>query len=175
MEVSGALDWIVSPTSASAFWNAFWVFLGIVVGAFIQYLLGLLNVLAARRTALRVLQTEVQMNLSEAENFRVRLAYLRERISAQQISEDEIFVGMREFDYSALNPLMASGYFHSSLGPDRARAYLEFLRFFNNNSADVVNSMLRTEHERGKSLDYVDWLERKSHQLEQGLASIGTK
>ncbi|MCB1370122.1 MAG: hypothetical protein H6896_12190 [Rhodovulum sp.] len=170
--MSGVENGLSVAAMAGAFWNAFWVFIGIVAGALIQYLFSMLNVRAARKTAAQVLTTEIQMNLSEASRFRERLEYLKDRIAAHQIKSEDIYVSMAEFDYSALNPLVASGYFHSALGPEKAKAYLEFLRFFNNGSCDVVNSMLRTEHDRGKSIEYLNWLKNKSKELEGRLVYV---
>lgn len=166
---ASVVDWALI---FSGFWSAFWLFFGIVVGALIQYGLGRAAARDARRLALQVLKVEIQMNLLEAERFRERILYLRERISADQIETEDIFVTTSGFDYSALPPLVNSGFFHSSLGADSVRRYLEFQRFFNNGYATTINSVLRTEHERGKSLDYLDWLETRASYLKAEMAAI---
>lgn len=156
----------------SGFWNAFWLFLGIVAGAMVQYALSRLQQRDARITAGQVLKTEIDINLKEAERFRARLRQIKGRIGAGQMEPRNLFVSMQGFDYSALNPLVSSGFFHSSLGPERAEAYLEFLRFFNNNNANIITDILREEHYKNTSVQYIQWLEDKSLELEVRLRAV---
>jgi hypothetical protein len=159
------LDGFAAILAGNAFANAFWVFVGVVVGALIQYLLGWLTVRSQKKNAMKALLTEVSMNRSEVAEFKKRLGYLRERIAANQISEIDLFVSMQGFDYSIVNPLVSSGHFHVLLGHKDVKNYFEFMKFFNNSSAELINSMLRTEHEKAKSLDYLTLLEEKASAL----------
>lgn len=160
--------------AGNAFANAFWVFIGIVAGACIQFLLGMLTQRGQRKNAIRVLRTEIEMNLSQLESLLERVNYLRERISANQISDQDLLISMHGFDYSAVNPLVASGYFHILLGHKHVKQYFDFMRFFNNNSAEIINSTLRTEHAGSKSLDYLEKLRSQCADLGFGLNQVLT-
>jgi len=151
--------------AGNAFANAFWVFVGVVAGALIQYLLGWLTLHSQKKNAMKALLTEISMNREEVKEFEKRIRYLRERISASQISDADLFISMQGFDYSIVNPLVESGHFHVLLGHKDVKNYFEFMKFFNNNNAQLINSMLRTEHEKSKSLDYLIWLEDKAKTL----------
>jgi hypothetical protein len=157
---------------ADTFANGFWVFVGIVAGAFIQYLLGWIQLRAQRRNAIKMLQIEVEMNLSELEKFKERINYLKERILANQISEKDIFVNTQGFDYSVAQPLNLSGLFHSLLGHEKLKMYFDFLRFFNDRNGEIINSMLQLEHARNKSLNYLDFLLERSKVLGEGLQKV---
>jgi hypothetical protein len=156
----------------SAFQNAFWIFLGIVAGAVIQHLLHRLNIRWQRNVAFRILKAEIELNLEALASLRARVGYLKDRISASQISENDLFISMEQFDYSALGPLIGQGFFHSMLGPDLMKKYFSFSRIFNNGYAETINSMIRLKHEEGKSLDYLDGVLAAITQAEQELNII---
>lgn len=115
------------------------------------------------------------MNCAEVGNFLELITYLKDRVGAGQIETENLLVSMQAFDYSALNPLVNSGNFHSMLSADDVRSYLEFARFFSNGNEQVVNSQLRTEHDRGKSIDYLDWLSHKASALKQSMEAVGQR
>ena len=79
---------------------------------------------------------------------------------------------MQGFDYSIVNPLVMSGHFHVMLGHERVVKYFNFMRFFSNQNASTVNSMLRTEHEKAKSLDYLAYLDAKIREVAKGLTEV---
>ena len=158
--------------TSPAFQNAFWVFVGIVAGAIIQYILAAQSMREHRANARRVLETEVALNLSEAEHFKKRLSYIKERLAAGQISDSDLFVTMHGFDYSAITPIVNSGHFHTMLSAEGVRRYLQFMRFFNNENAKWINSMFSTEHGRGKSMDFIDWLFGQVDTLCLGLQNL---
>ena len=166
------VNWITDLTSSSAFLNAFWIFIGIVAGAFIQHLLNRLTFRSQAKMALKVLQIEIAYNLSEVEAFEQHLRWLKDRISAGQISEDEMYFPMQRFDYSAIGPLMNAGYFHVLLGAARMKHYLEFNNFFRIVNGESLTMMLRTEHGRGKSLEMLEWVERRTKELKAGMADL---
>ena len=60
---------------SSAFATAFWVFVGIVAGALIQYLLSRIFLREQIKNALVMLKTEIEMNLSEVERFEKRIRF----------------------------------------------------------------------------------------------------
>ena len=168
-------DGVTQIVSSNGFANAFWIFVGIVTGAFIQFLFQVLISRQQRKNALTVLKVEIEMNLGEVESFRSHLAYLRERIAAQQITEENIFISMKAFDYSAVGPLGSSGHFHYQLGSKGIRSYLNFLRFFSNDNAEILNSMLKTEHAAGRSLDLIQRLDAHAETLANEYAALKDK
>lgn len=161
-----------SILAGNAFANAFWVFVGVVAGAFVQYFLNWLNQRSQRKNAMKALLTEISLNLNQVKVFRDRVTYLVERVKENQIAADDLFVNMQGFDYSIVNPLVQAGYFHVMLGHAKVEQYFEFMRFFNNQNGQVINSMLRTEHEKAKALDYLAWLEGEIRKRESGLNEV---
>jgi hypothetical protein len=170
--VSDIVQGFQAVLSGNAFANAFWVCLGIIAGALVQFLLNWIVSLSQRRNALAALRTEIELNLGESASIRARLIYIKERLAAGQIQEADLFLSMQGFDYSIVNPLVVTGHFHVTLGAMKVRRYFEFMRFLNNSNAQVINSMMRTEHERGQSLNYLDWLIKKVDELNEGLKLI---
>lgn len=158
-----------------AFWNGLWVFVGIGAGAGIQYRLMQKIATKQKEMALTVLKTEAEMNCAEVYSLLDRIVYLKERVGASQIEHDDLFVSMQTFGYSALNPLVNSGHFHSMLSAEDVRAYLGSARFFSNGNAEIVNSHLRTEHGRGKSIDYLDLIAQKARSLKKAMVVIAQK
>ena len=75
-----------------AFWNGFWVFVGVVAGAGIQYRLMKKTVAEQRVMAFKVLKTETEMNCAEVDHFLERITYLKERVGANQIATDDLFI-----------------------------------------------------------------------------------
>jgi hypothetical protein len=166
-------DGIAQVASSNGFANAFWILVGIMVGALIQFMFHVLVERRQRNNALAVLSVEIEMNLTELQSFREWLRYLRERIAANQITPENIFISMKGFDYSALGPLVSSGHFHYQLGPQGTRSYINFVRFFSNDNADLINSKLQTEHAAGRSLDFIQALD--NHAVNLGLAYAALK
>lgn len=161
--------------SWSVFANAFWVFVGIVAGAFIQFLLNWLTLRSQRKNAGRALDTEIQLNINHINAFRDRIKVLRERISAGQVQDQDLFLSMQGFDYSIVSPLVAAGHFHIMLGPERVNQYFDFMRFFNNENGKMINSMLVSEHANDRSLAYLEWLDRQATQLSNALTDVRPK
>jgi hypothetical protein len=147
------------------FANAFWLFLGIVAGAFVQHFLNFLTTRRQASNALRVMQVEITYNLDEVDAFLRHVEWLKGRIAAGQIEEDKIFLPMHKFDYSTIGPLSNSGHFHMLLGADNLRKYLEFLYFFQSENASFLTQRLRLEHGVNNSMAYLDWIaeEAQSH------------
>lgn len=165
-------DGLAQIVSSNGFANGFWILVGIVAGALIQFVFQVLVEKRQRKNALAVLSVEIEMNLTELQAFRDRLAYLRERIAANQIDPDNIFVSMKGFDYSALGPLVSSGHFHYQLGAQGTRSYINFVRFFSNDNAEIINSKLQTEHAAGRSLDFIQALDAHAVSLGNAYASL---
>ncbi|MDR7123989.1 hypothetical protein J2X53_000795 [Pseudorhodobacter sp. 4114] len=170
--MSGLIEGFAAILSGNAFANAFWVFVGIVSGAIIQHLLGWINQASQRKYAKTALKTEIDLNLDEIKHFLTRIDFLRSRISAGQINENDLFISMQGFDYSIVNPLVMSGHFHVMLGHEKVSRYFSFMRFFNAQNSHVINSNLRMEHERMKSLDYLSGLQDETERLSFGLEEV---
>lgn len=158
--------------ASNGFANAFWIFLGIVCGVLIQFFFNWLTARQQRRNAVEVLKVEIEMNLVELDLFLQKLNFLRERIAANQIEPNEVFVSMQGFDFSAMSPLIATGHFHHYLGSSGSRAYFEFARFFSDANAVNLNSMLKTDHASGKSLALLKLLEERSAELGVSYGSL---
>ncbi len=111
------------------------------------------------------MQVEITYNLDEVDSFLKHIQWLKGRISAGQIEEDQIFLPMHKFDYSTIGPLSNYGHFHMLLGADNLRKYLEFYYFFRSDNASFLTQRLKLEHGANNSMAYLDWIEEeaKSH------------
>ncbi|TDK41007.1 hypothetical protein [Antarcticimicrobium luteum] len=158
--------------NSPAFQNGFWVFVGIVAGAFIQYFLGYLQGRKQAKNALKVMQIEIEYNLGEVKALLDHIEWMRSRISAGQILVGDLFFPMEKFDYSSIAPLANSGYFHILLGPERVKKYLEFNNFFRVENGSSLTSMLRTEHGAENSLNFLDNVKVRALELAKGLDQI---
>ena len=164
---------IVSELWANAaFQNALWLFLGIVAGALVQFMLSRMQVRSGANNALRVMKTEIELNLDEYENFKRQIARLKELISAGQVNEGELLITMEGFNYSAVNPLVQQGFFHYMLGAEKAKEYFAFMRFFNNDNANVLTNILRNQHQLSKSIAFLNYIESKGFERREGLSEI---
>jgi hypothetical protein len=148
------------------------VFVGVVAGALIQHFLNTLQTRRQAKNALAVMQIEIAYNRSEVESFRERLTWLKSRIASKQIADDDLFLPMQKFDYSSIGPLTNAGFFHVLLGPEKVRAYLEFYNFFRVENGAQLTAMLKTEHEAGKSMAFLEWVERRTDEVLSALEPI---
>jgi len=160
-------------TFSYALANAFWVFVGIVAGAFIQFALGRVQVRYQAKNAFRVMKAEIELNLDAHARFNEQIARLKELVSAGQLAPDELFISMQEFDYSAIPPLVSQGHFHFMLGPEKAKHYFEFMRFFNVGNSKVLTDVLRREHGAGRSIEAIRWIESRGNEVSKNLREIG--
>lgn len=148
------------------------MFLGVLAGALIQYWLSQIQFRKHQANARLVLETEIDLNLIEANAIKARISFLKERVASGQIEQEELFFNMQAFDYSAIGPLVNSGHFHAMLGSEGVKKYLEFMRYFNNDNANNLNSMLHSEYEKNKSMAFLDWMLQRCDELSSGLLSL---
>ena len=152
----------------------FWVFIGVVAGAFIQYGLGKLETFSRKKNAIQALQTEIELNLTEYENFKKQISLLRDKVSAAQVNPDDLFINMQGFDYSIVQPLNFSGHFHTMLGSEKVRQYFDFMRYFNINNASFLTEFLRSQHEKGKSIELLNLISDQAEIKSAALKKIIT-
>jgi hypothetical protein len=150
---------------SNAFANAFWILIGIVIGVLIQYLFHRVQGSEQRRNALKVIEIEVALNLDIYDTFLSRVKHLRGKISSGQVKAEDLYFDMSEFDFSAMHPLVNSGYFHVELGVDKVRRYYRFVRFFSSINGNFLTGQLRDAHASSQSLDFLDQFERRCEEL----------
>jgi hypothetical protein len=102
--------------TTSEFQTDFWLFLGVVAGALIQFFLGKLQARDATKRALAMMKIEVKHNILEANKLLAHIGWLKSRISGNQIETEQISFPMQSFDYSAIGPLNQYGYLHLLFG-----------------------------------------------------------
>lgn len=151
------------------------VFVGIVVGVIVQVAANWFTQRWQRSNAIDVLKCEIELNLTEVGKLKESLTTLRQRISAGQVSDSNLYIDMSSFDYSAMNPLVHSGYFHKILGSEGVQRYLTAVRLFNNSRAEFLTTKLAEEHAAGSSLAFLDWFEGMVAKGEQALRDTGKK
>ncbi|WP_425099636.1 hypothetical protein [Tropicibacter sp. S64] len=159
-------------TFQAAFANAFWVFVGVVAGALIQSALGFVERNRQGSSALQVLQIEAQFNLEELQVFKDEIARQKVLLTAGEINSQQVFFPMASFDYSALGPVNNSGYLHLLLGSDLLKELLSFSKFFNNRNGEILHAQLQQEAAQNRSVHFLDRVEKRASELEQGLMRI---
>ena len=140
------------------FWNAFWVFIGIVAGALIQYGFYWLTQRSQQSNAKKIFLAEIIINRIELENVKKDIIRKKERFAARQIEESDFFFDFRGFNYRIVDPLINSGHFHKFMGPEGVAKYFKFMNELNYVTAERLQLELKAKHEIGKSLDYLDKL-----------------
>lgn len=144
------------PT-VDAFWNGFWVFVGIVAGAIIQYFLGRLTQWDQRRNAGMIFKSEIAINRAELEMLKRNVQRKKERFSGNQITEFDFLFDLADFNYQIVGPLISAGWFHKMLGPEGVKHYFRFMNSLNIQAALRYHDLLAEAHQRNESLEWLDW------------------
>ena len=141
-----------------SFWNAFWLFLGVVAGALIQFILNWVSTRLQRKSAKRVFRVETSINRTALEVLETSLNRKKERFVAGQVGDSDYFIDMSAFNYRIVDPLINAGYFHDFLGAEGVQRYMRYAGELNVNNAQNLSGILRQETEAGRSLGFLDWL-----------------
>lgn len=160
---------------SGTFWEsqALWVFIGIVAGALIQFLLGQLQFWMFRRNAKKLFRVETEINRSELSKLKLDIERKKQRFVANQQTSDDYFFDLSDFNYRIIDPLINSGQFHAILGPEAVANYFRFLNALRSDRAVNWQNALRQQHEHGKSLQFFDWLlETKMKEWEGFLSTV---
>jgi len=145
-------------TLFAAFSNGFWVFIGIVAGALIQYSLNWIGQQNQRKNAKRVFRVETAINRDALDALSETLRRKKERFIAGQKTDQDFFIDMSAFNYRIVDPLINAGYFHDLLGSIGVQRYFRYAGELNTGNAQNLMSLLRQEDEAGRSLSLLDWI-----------------
>lgn len=152
--------------------TGFWVFVGVVAGALIQYLFFRLTLHFQRRNAREVLLAEIEINKDELNNVLRQIARKKERFVSGQQKDHDLKFDFSGFNYRMVDPLINSGHFHSILGPEGVKRYFRFMSDLNYQSAENYSNYLEAEHKNGRSIDMLDHLlEHKALEWRDTLAA----
>ncbi|MEJ6392340.1 hypothetical protein V8J82_03680 [Gymnodinialimonas sp. 2305UL16-5] len=162
----------MSEAAMFALSNAFWVFVGIVAGAFIQFLLSKIQARSQFSAILDVMKTELALNIDEYENLKLRLAGLKTRIGAGQVTDSALYIPMEGFDYSATLAQIRFGNFHYILGKDYSQRSLEFMRYFSTGNGHIKSHILKDQHAKDRSLDFIDHFLREADDIVDNLRPL---
>jgi hypothetical protein len=138
--------------------NGFWIFLGIIVGAVVQFLFQKILQYDQRRNAIKLLKIEVDINKGALERLEAQLERTKTRIGSGQVSEDNLFIDFSEFIYRIADPLINSGYFHLLLDAEGVKAYFKFVNELNYQKANDLTIILREKHIENGSMEFMEWL-----------------
>lgn len=152
------IDGISAILSGNAFANAFWVFVGIVAGALIQYLLGWLSLRSQRRNARRLFGVEATINRQALDDLKESFRRKKDRFVAGQVADTDYYIDMSRFNYRIVDPLVNSGHFHDILGPEGVQRYFRYAGDLNIENAKSLLAIFRQEAESGRSLNFLDWI-----------------
>jgi len=151
LEINEAQWWI-------AFSNAFWIFIGILVGTVVQYLMQRTLMWHQRQNAKKLFRIEIEINQGELDRLGVDIENkLRLFASGEQLDHDFYF-DMSAFNYRMLDPLINSGHFHEILGLHGVKSYFKFANDCNEANARVLQSELRRQAELGGAVRYLQWI-----------------
>jgi hypothetical protein len=159
-----------------AFSNAFWVFVGIVAGALIQFLFHYIILRSQRRNARLLFRSEIEINQGVLAQVEQQIRKKKERFAANQKEESDYWFDFKSFNYRMVDPLINSGHFHAILGPECVKRYFEFMNDLNVEAAVRAEHLLRREDDEGRSLKCLDWfLDTKIPYWKQTLTTIRSK
>ena len=158
------------------FFNSFWLFLGIVAGAGIQFTLSWIVQRQQRSMAKKLFRVETEINRRELLKLTESIRRMKERFIARQVSEQDFFIDMSGFNYRIIDPLVNTGHFHSLLGADGVAQYFRFANELNIQRASWLMEELRKQHDDGNSLNFIDrLLETKIPEWETSLSLVEVK
>lgn len=141
-----------------AFWNAFWIFIGIVAGAAIQYVLQWFASLSQRKNAKRLMKIEIEINRRALAALSSHIAETKEYALSNELAGRYIFFDMSGFSYLLSNPLISTGHFHDILGADGVSAYFKFAQDLNTSNAQNIKALFDQEVQNGKTMSFLNWL-----------------
>ncbi|MFD0858885.1 hypothetical protein [Roseovarius aquimarinus] len=138
--------------------SAFWVFVGVVAGAIIQFFFHYIISLSQRANAKRLFRVELEINSEllagvEADLLRKKSLF----VSGQQNETDFIF-NFFDFNYRMVDPLINTGHFHAIVGADGVKAYFQFMNDLNSGNAISLEKILRRQHDENTSVRFLDHL-----------------
>ena len=146
-------DWV-----SQFFFNALWLFLGIVAGSLVQYFLNWMTLRKQRENAKRIFAVETAINRAALNRLVSDARRKKDRFTAGQEQEHDYFLDMSAFNYRIVDPLINTGHFHEILGPDGVAKYMKYANELNNANANNLHDILKKEATAGKSLNFWDWL-----------------
>jgi len=145
--------------SSAAFQNAFWIFIGILCGSFIQFIFHWLIIYGQGKNAKKIFLSEIEINKIELKNVTTQIERMRQKISAGQINEHDFSFDFSGFNYRMVDPLINTGHFHQILGANGVKKYFKMMNDLNIQMAKNYTQMLKEHHENGQSLEMLRWLE----------------
>ena len=137
--------------------NAFWVFVGIVAGSLIQFVLHFLILRSQRNKAARLFAAEIEINEGALALVESSLKRKKERFAANQQTDVDFWFDYSTFNYRMVDPLINTGHFHDIFGSEGVKLYFEFMNELNVDAANRAEQLLRGDAERGQSLACLDW------------------
>lgn len=143
---------------AQVFAGAFWVFVGIVAGALIQFGFHWLILRSQRANAKKLFLAEIELNSAALDAFEADVKRKKDKFVADQIDDMDFYFNCRDFNYRIVDPLINSGHFHAILGPNGVKDYFESMNALNVQAAENMQQMLRVDHENHRSVKFFEWL-----------------
>lgn len=156
--------------------QAFWVFVGVVAGALIQFILHNLILLQQRKNAKKLFRIEIEINEGELDRLSQDIDRKMNRFASHQKDEVDYTFDMSSFNYRMLDPLINTGHFHALLGRDGVSEYFRFANELNVGAARNLEILFRERDEEGSSIRFLEWLkETKIPEWRGCLRSIKAK
>ena len=137
--------------------NAFWVFVGIVAGSLIQFVLHFLILRSQRNKAARLFAAEIEINEGALALVESSLKRKKERFAANQQTDGDFWFDYSTFNYRMVDPLINTGHFHDIFGSKGVKLYFQFMNDLNLDAATRAEQILRGEAKKGQSLACLDW------------------
>ena len=141
--------------------NAFWVFVGIVAGAVIQFGLYWLIQRSQRANAKKVFLAEISLNRIELEKVIKDIERKKTRFLTKEETESDFWFDLSGFNYRIVDPLINSGQFHSIMWHEGVKKYFSFMGDLNPSISQHYTERLRIYHQSGQLSLFFDELDRK--------------
>ena len=136
--------------------QAFWVFVGIVAGSFVQYGFHLILMRSHEKNARLVFLAEVAINELELAKVMRSLERKRAQFISGELDPNSFFFDFTGFNYRAVDPLINSGFFHKILGAELVKSYFEFMNHLNVQYAHGLQQLLTEKYEEERAVTFLN-------------------
>jgi hypothetical protein len=156
----------------------FWIFVGIVAGAMVQYFLGWVNVRLNYKKSLRNLKFELQFNISQIIEFQATATTMRNKINAEVLNQ---FFGY--FPYSNLiwvtgTNMLSWGTLYDALNHEEIKKLVKISKVFSQAGENWPNERivnLQKSQDKAAAVSFVDYLDKQFSDSKKDLEGIINK
>ncbi|MEI4263652.1 hypothetical protein [Roseovarius sp. D0-M9] len=128
--------------TSTAFQQSFWLFLGVVAGALIQFLFHYIISRSQRGKAKKLFLVEIEINAEVLKTLEAEILRKKSRFVSGQQNEYDFNFDFSDFNYRMVDPLINTGHFHQIVGAVGVKSYFTFMNNLNVQSQMIYKNLL---------------------------------